>query len=392
MSLVKKSLSLALSYVFALTIVLDTGLITPQARAEEKPPQVNVPDGITPVYSSEFEKKVNDVVYSLANLDEVTADLQRVNEMAAKAISTSVTEEILVRWTTALELLSAVLYDFSLPIEQKRKYVSALTGEIGSLMFRVMRHREDAFVNVDEAIDRVMNDSSLSTEEKNKRRIEIEDEAFARYFPGNEATVGQRISLTVKEVFFDVKNLLTVSRSAKNELLWSSWERVKRERLGQDVLKRFETFSADVLAPLGQKSERSRATWDEDVLGKMEKIRETRLGAQKLSRGMMVGLAVATFLMPGVDIVGIANGRSEYSMFASGVIYSGIWVTAAVLKSFTISSKVLKEIAKIRDILQNPEHAIQAAYEKAKGAVKAVMSLNPFRRRKGAVCEEAFGL
>lgn len=388
MSLLKRTTAFALSYVFALSLVFSSQ--SNVAHAEPRAPQVDVPDGITPVYAEDFEKKFNDVVYSLANIDEVKTDLARVNEAAGKAISNSVTEEILQRWTAGLELLSAVLYDFSIPIEKKRAYVSALTGEIGSLMFRVIRHREDAFVDVQEQIDRIMNDSSLTDEEKRAARIQIEDEAFARYFPGDEASVGQKMSLTLRELFSDAKNLLTVSKSANNEVVWSSWERVKRERLGMEVLKRFETFSAEVLAPLGQKSERSRATWDEDVLGKMEKIRQTRLTSQKISRAVMLGLTVAAVAIPGVDIVGAVNGRSDFSLFASSAIYMGIWATATILKSMTISNKVLKEIGKIRDILQNPGKAIEALSQKAKGVVQAVMSFNPFRRRKADTCENAF--
>lgn len=348
-----------------------------------------IPDGITSKDAKEFKRIVDGVVYSLDTLEDVVLDLTKMEDASRRAITDSITQKVLLRLSTAFDLLSAIMYDFSIPLDQKKAYVRELSSSLGAILFKVIRHQGvDPILNIDPAKEAaIRNNPNMSPQEKRDAILALEDEEFMKAFPGGNMPVGRFALTTLKEALYDVKSFFSVAKSQDNQKIWASWERIKREKLGRETLVTFEKFATETLAPLQEATKGSRGFWDEEVISKMKLIRETRVNSQKAMVGSALALGAMMFVAPPLDLMGVIDGRSANSLFASSLIYLSAWTTVGLLKAATVSSKIVKELGVIQQILRNPAETIAKV---KRGLRERVQSLLPFtrNRRNEFSCED----
>lgn len=307
--------------------------------------------------SANFEVQFQNVVYSVKTIPQLLADLKNVDNAAGGAISKSVSQEINLRLTAAIELMSVIIADDKLTADQRMDKLEPLAGAIGEVFFRVIRQHGEDKINLQEKI---------TTIEK------------ARIF--------------MKEFVSDARAVIIPVKSANRELTWGVADRSRRDELSKQITGKLQDFAAEIVPQLDSDKALQNATkglWTEEIVEKAIKIRSYRVNAQKLAAGVYMGLAFWGLLAPHIDAYGLLD-LNDNSFAFSAMTYFSVWMTAAVVKFSTISTTLISHLKGLVEILKSPE----AKVERTKYRSSLIEKLSQFGKPRsnsaiGAVSCEA---
>lgn len=281
----------------------------------------------------QFRVILDEVTYSLQNLEETLEDLKTNQAHAALAgISRNVAIDIKERFEAGLTLLAVLVKDETLDLDDRLEKTSALHGALASLTFRVLRDRYADTKHVDEL-------------KENRNLIDF----LASLAVG-----------TVYEVRNDAASLLP-TRSIENERLFGAVERGRREELGKQLIALYQKFAAEHL-PLVDDPHASglvRQDFLNFVQKMMLQIKQSRLHSQIAATGVYAAMTYLAVFHPAIDAIGIVEGgRSENSLVASSAIYFTFWSTIFVTKGLTITNKSVAMLKDLRRLLEDPNATI----------------------------------
>ena len=281
----------------------------------------------------QFQVILDEVTYSLQNLEQTLEDLKTNQAHAALAgISRNVAIDIKERFEAGLTLLAVLVKDETLDFDDRLEKTSALQGALASLTFRVLRDRYADTKHVDEL-------------KENRNLIDF----LASLAVG-----------TVYEVRNDAASLLP-TRSIENERLFGAVERGRREELGKQLIALYQKFAAEHL-PLVDDPHASglvRQDFLDFVQKMMLQIKQSRLHSQIAATGVYAAMTYLAVFHPAIDAIGfVEGGRSENSLVASSAIYFTFWSTIFVTKGLTITNKSVAMLKDLRRLLEDPNATI----------------------------------
>ena len=277
---------------------------------------------------SSLDAKVSEITYSIATIPQVVESLNQDDNAAGGPITKSVAKTIFTRLSAAVRLMSEVAVDKSIGEEDREKYMMDLGGQIGQLLITAIRHQGEDKLSIEDKITNL--------------------------------TIGKSV---LREYLLDAKAVFGIQRSANDEYQWGVMQRIQREKLSPELIAELQEFAKKALPQMDPDSPLRLGTrdfWKEDVLDKVIKIRENRLTAQYVTAATYLGLGLFSFFAPTIDVVGFFDGRSEYSLFDSSVLYLSVWTTIALLKVQSFSSKTLKSLRELVRILDNPGETVKS--------------------------------
>lgn len=277
--------------------------------------------------AEDIEIKFQNVMYSLANIEDIVKDLAETDRVAGAGISPKIAEEIHNRFAAAVQLVSALLLDSKLNKDKRDNYLRELCSELGQLLFTVIRHQGEDKINIEQI-----------------------------------TTVGIAGSV-LREYLLDVKSLVTVKQTGlKGEWVWSPIERGRRDALSQEIIGDLQQMAHQAVAKMDANDpfkSKSQKFWVERVVAPAIKIRDMRLTAQRAAALTYLGFAFWGLMAPMVDTVGLIDGRSENSLFVSSIMYASVWFTIASIKAASISGKTVQMLKDLMAMLRDPKYKAQ---------------------------------
>jgi hypothetical protein len=85
------------------------------------------------------------------------------------------------------------------------------------------------------------------------------------------------------------------------------------------------------------------------------KVKTLRTSQQKLAKFAYLGLAIATFLHPPLDLV---FERTYYSSFYSSIIYMSSFMTLFAVKTKMAGTKTIEVLMRVAADIKNPKQAM----------------------------------
>ena len=276
----------------------------------------------------QFKVVVDEVTYSLQNLDAVIKNLENEQaDIALEGISRNVAIDIKERFEAGLTLLAILVNDETLDFDDRLEKAAALHGALASLTFRILRDRYADKKNADEL---------------------RESRSLPEFLA--DLAIG-----SVREISYDARAFTT--RSAEKEVLWAPLERGRREELGKQIIGLYQTFAAQYLPVPNEPhaAEMIRMNFLKHTQKMMLQIKQSRWHSQVAVTGLYAALTYIALAHPFVDMFGIVEGgRSENSLIASSAIYFTFWATVTVTKGLTITGKSVGMLKDLRRLLEDP--------------------------------------
>lgn len=306
-----------------------------------------------------FRKQVGEVVYSLENLKHIAADIDKMDYIAADALSVELAAEVTERMLTALELMKLIYRDPYMSQEEKIKYHEDLGVKLADLLMIIIRQHGDDQLDP----------------EMDKRHPVLQ--------------YGAKAAVEVGRTFTD---LLTFPRVAKDDSVPGAdghrvakmRDRMIREYISQQAIIGFQDLMKDyaginltdpqtVKAYKGMrfalmvpedKKEANPKEWGpkENDLGTAEKalrVRQNRVSAHISALATIaVGYVGIALLMP-VDFVGMSLGFNydpATARISDFLAFSGA-VSIALIRQATGSFKAIAPLKTLMQIIKDPNSA-----------------------------------
>jgi hypothetical protein len=175
-----------------------------------------------------------------------------------------------------------------------------------------------------------------------------------------QLTSVEKATGVLREMLYDASRIVSFQKDAQGKRVWGVSSAVAREALTQDAASKISNFVDQTVQSMDQDS-----IMREDFLLKFNymlerslKVKETRAGQQKIARFAYLGLAIATFLHPPLDLV---LDRTYYSTFYSGVIYFSSFMTMFIVKTRMTGVKTIDILKQVANDIKNPGQAVARA-------------------------------
>ena len=255
-------------------------------------------------------------------------------------------------FSEALATLQRVLRS-DLPADQKAELAGLLTSKMGESFFLVLRHQ---------GIDVRQVDGRSNWKEVGKQTVMelIHDAALPFRFPRDRPLPGPAGAPQLQ--------------AQVGSRVWGPLEERARESLTQELTRRFQDFSQNVLQNF-DRGERTVKTIYGDLEYMVKRsidIRTERDRAQRYARNAYVGLAIFTLFHAPVDLT---VERSFYSTIASSIVFFSALLSVAAMKTMTMSTRALDLLRSLAETLrqgtQAPADTLRGLRTEASEAVRS---------------------
>jgi hypothetical protein len=179
----------------------------------------------------------------------------------------------------------------------------------------------------------------------------IDPEKIDRDLTSTEKAMG-----VLKEMVYDASRIVSFRKDASGKRTWGVSSTVAREKLTQDSAEKLAQFVDKTVQSMDDTSMR------EDFLLKFNymlergiKVKSLRTSQQKAAKFVYLGLAIATFLHPPVDLV---FERTYYSSFYSSIIYMSSFMTLFAVKTKMAGTKTIEVLMQVAADIKNPKQVL----------------------------------
>jgi hypothetical protein len=180
----------------------------------------------------------------------------------------------------------------------------------------------------------------------------IDPEKIDRDLTSTEKAMG-----VLKEMVYDASRIVSFKKDASGKRTWGVSSAVAREHLTQDSAEKLAQFVDKTVQSMDEKS-----IMREDFLLKFNymiersiKVKSLRTSQQKMAKFAYLGLAIATFLHPPLDLV---FERTYYSSFYSSIIYMSSFMTLFAVKTKMAGTKTIEVLKQVAADIKNPKQAL----------------------------------
>lgn len=357
-----------LNLILSATLILPLSLMAVPKTESEK--------GVA-VDARAFRVEFDNIIYSIETIPQVTEEFNRWFQMAgANGISPSVSKIIMERMVAAIDLMSVIYADTSLPKEQRRKMLEALYAAIGNVILQIAyNEKEDYAVSM-------FRESFLGSPVSKATLVEVRRD-FMRIFNIKEMIFPSKIkSVNYQRVQADASptEQEQIKIANEQEMVSQAEDRLNRDRMSIEVLVHLQKFARDVVPVLpegqGTREFTKEVFGQEDVQHVKQDERslpnslilqkETNIKAKRNAIAVYFGLAFASVVfLPYIDWVGtleiITSGtRSDNSGLLSIASYATLWLLMGIRKSKTLDSfsagaeQIVTEAKYLKALMQNP--------------------------------------
>ena len=172
-----------------------------------------------------------------------------------------------------------------------------------------------------------------------------------------ELTSPEKAMGVLREMMYDAGRIVSFKKDVLGKRTWGVSSAMARERLTQASAEKLAQFVENSVAAMDEKS-----IMREDFLLKFNyildrsiKVKSIRATQQKWARFAYLGLALATFLHPPIDLV---LERTYYSSFYSSIIYMSSFMTLFAVKTKMAGTKTIEVLVQVANDIKNPKQAL----------------------------------
>lgn len=367
------------AYVLTLSLVLNPALTYAGSTRGQEP--VRQSDNLRVATSKgELALRFNKAKYSLQTIDQVVRDLEYMSdEVAAKAFTVNVVRQIHTRFLDTVRLMAEIMTSTELSPEERANYLADITPLLGEAFQKILRYqREDTlddprqkdYLNVPEVrqLAAQIKASAPGSDERSDLKDEMilllndletkgtpsrlqEGGFFTRFIRRMQRTGGRMTA----EAMMDFKAIFSRRLSADMTKIWTMKDRAYRDTSSQDAIRSLIELTQSGLAKLDVEDKllSKQVNYWSETLAIEIRLRSERLSAQGLMANTYIGMAVAGFLFPMVDIVGLFDGGwSENSLWVSSVLYLAIWGVIGGLKWASYSGRTVAMMKSLVQLLK----------------------------------------
>ena len=283
-----------------------------------------------------FKVAVGNVTYGIQQLPAMLKDLENVNLEAKEAIGAQVADDIHKRFSAAMQVLTVMSLDTSIPEADRADMSADIASALGEVLFTVIRHQGEDLIKITDEVSDI-----------------------------------RSAGMVVREFFLDGKNLVVPKKTIDGKIIWGPLDRLKRDRLGQKLVGEMQSYATNVIPKMDRSGKLDDANfkfWSARVVAKAMTIRRNRLAAQYATASTYVGMALVGFFMPVVDSVSFFDGgASGNSLFVSGVMYATAWMVIGMYKWASTSGRILLQLRDTMKYLAGETPAVKDDLNKSMG-------------------------
>lgn len=331
--------------------------------------------------ASQVKIQAGGVTYSVQNVNAVLDDLKLVDMEAGRGITKTSAQSMFERLSAALELIHAVAADRSMSEDQKDAVQKELFVHIGSAMSRILRQHGNDAINTTKEIDLVrgflpkmqlivkeflLDAKSIGTfvRSGDLKKAAAQDAALAERLRHDDLRREQiedqidnlkRNNQSIPDSLAKEINDLNASKAQdarSYKLVWKPLERVRRVKLGEEVVDKFSEIASRYVPQMVQGSEAQGhyvKFWAEKRLPNWINLRKNRVTAQLSAKYALLGMTVASFLTP--DFIGMVTGRAIWTRPVTSIILMTSFGILTFLKGQTVGKTIVKELLELGQIM-----------------------------------------